>query len=97
MRISGTKGVSYNKLLQEERVSVSRSARPKYQTSWKLNTARIVATEILSGTQEDSTYFHEDWLVFQNKKIQTECENLSGRRYVSVIMRNDIVFLCYKC
>ena len=31
MRISGTKGVSYNKLLQEERVSVSRSARPKYQ------------------------------------------------------------------
>ena len=33
MRISGTKGVSYNKLLQEERVSVSRSARPKYQTS----------------------------------------------------------------
>ena len=70
MRISGTKGVSYNKLLQEERVSVSRSARPKYQTSWKLNTARIVATEILLGTQEDLTYFHEDGLYFRIKRFK---------------------------
>jgi hypothetical protein len=35
----------------------------------------------------------EYWLVFQNKKIQTEYEKLSGRRYVSVIMRNGVFIL----